>query len=87
MKKMPLWSLQEIMGDRHENNLTSRCIGAICGKCCGGRKEGDMKAKYRGICWQAAPRDLAWMELGQRGQEGMLFSRSVVSDSLQPHGL
>ena len=58
MKKMPLWSLQEIMGDRHENNLTSRHIGAICGKCCGGRKEGDMKAKHRGICWQAAQRDL-----------------------------
>ena len=46
-----------------------------------------MTAKPRGVCWQAAQRDLAWMQLGQGGQQGMLFSRSVVSDSLQPRGL
>ena len=50
---MPLWSLQEIVGDRCESNITSRCIGATCDKCCGGREEGDIKAKHRGICWQA----------------------------------
>lgn len=63
--KMPLWGLQEIVGDRHENDITSRCIGATGDKCCGGREEGDIKAKHRGICWQAPRRDLAWMELGQ----------------------
>ena len=63
--KMPLWGLQEIVGDRRENDITSRCIGATGDKCCGGREEGDIKAKHRGICWQAPRRDLAWMELGQ----------------------
>lgn len=78
MRKMPLWSLREIMGAGHESDLTSRSIGATCDKCCGGRGEGDMTAKPRGVCWQAAQRDLAWMQLGQGGQQGMLFSRSVV---------